>query len=151
MRTGRVTLGALLASGLVMSLCGTSSTASADGEQAPPGAQSITRLCAGVPRDFAPFADVAGTQFEQAIVCIAYAKIAQGGPGGATADQYVPDGEVRRDAMASFVVRMMDVADRLDRSDKIRALPAYDALRRSRTSQATRTKPPSAAWPTPGL
>jgi hypothetical protein len=106
--------------------CAVSTAASADGEQVPPAAQSTDRFCAGVPRDFQPFSDVEGNQFQIAIECVAYAQVARGGPGDAPSDRYVPDGEVRRDAMASSVVRVMDLADQLDAGEDIRALPPYD-------------------------
>lgn len=120
-------LRALITGSLLVPLAGlTSSAVLADGEQTPPGPQPIARACTGVPQQYAPFTDIEGNQFEEAILCLAYALVTQGGAGGAPADQYVPQGEVRRDAMASFVVRLMDAADASDRGNAVRALPPYD-------------------------
>lgn len=127
MKAHRRALWAVVSGALVLSVGGLAGTSAlADGEQSPPGAQSIDDACEGVPSDYAPFGDVDGNQFEDAILCLAYAKVTRGGPGGAPANSYVPQVEVDRDAMASFVVRLMDTADDLDRGDRIRALPAYD-------------------------
>jgi hypothetical protein len=120
-------VGTLPAAVLAVSMAALAPTAaSAEGEQRPPEAQSIDAVCEGVPDGYEPFTDVDGNRFEDAILCLAYGKVARGGPGGAAADSYVPVGRVGRDAMASFVARLMDTADRLDRGDRIRALPGYD-------------------------
>ena len=122
----RSSLGSLIAGVVVAPLCMLAAPAAADGEQTPPGAQSIDEACSGVPDGYDPFTDVDGNPFEDAILCLAYGKVTRGGAGGAPADSYVPDGRVSRDAMASFVVRLMDTADRLDSGDRIAAVPPYD-------------------------
>lgn len=120
-------LRALITGSLLVPLAGlTTGSALADGEQTPPGPQPIREACAGVPAAYEPFTDVEGNQFKEAILCLAYAKVTQGGAGGAPANRYVPEGEVRRDAMASFVVRLMDAADASDSGSSVRALPPYD-------------------------
>jgi hypothetical protein len=118
--------GAVVAGSVIAPLCVFALPAAADGEQTPPATQSIDAACAGVPEGYEPFSDVDGNQFKDAILCLAYAKVTRGGPGGVPADSYVPDGRVSRDAMASFVARLMDSADSLDSGDRITALPPYD-------------------------
>ena len=127
MKAAQRTVRALVSGALVVPFAGLLAVpAAADGEQSPPGPQSIEEACAGVPQDYAPFTDVDGNQFEEAILCLAYAKVTRGGAGGAPARSYVPQAEVSRDAMASFVARLMDVADDLDAGNEVRDLPAYD-------------------------
>ena len=126
MTATRRLLPALLAGALAVPAALVATPALADGEQNPPATQSIDTFCDGVPGDYAPFRDVEGNGFEVDILCVAYAKVARGGAGGAASDQYVPEGRVARDAMASFVERLMDAADALDVGDQVRALPAYD-------------------------
>lgn len=127
MRLTQCTSRTVLAGGLVFSLCALmSAPAAADGEQTTPGAQSIDAVCAGVPPDYEPFTDVDGHLFEDAILCLAYAKVTRGGPGGAPASSYLPQAPVSRDAMASFVARLMDTADRLDSGNAVTSLPPYD-------------------------
>jgi sugar lactone lactonase YvrE len=67
--------------------------------------------------------DIAGSVHERAIACIASYGITRGGPAGATSSIYGPQLAVRRDQMASFLVRLLDsVAPGL--------LPAVDATNR---------------------
>jgi hypothetical protein len=92
----------VVAAGVLAPLCAFAALpAFADGEQTPPGAQSTTEVCQGVPSDYAPFTDVQGNLFEDQILCMAYAKVTRGGAGGAPASSYVPEALVGRDAMAS--------------------------------------------------
>lgn len=120
-------LSALLAAALaVPAALLTAAPTLADGEQTPPGSQPVDAFCEGGPDGYAPFRDVEGNLFEDEILCLAYAKVARGGASGAAPDEYVPEGRVGRDAMASFVARLMDTADSLDTGDAVRALPDDD-------------------------
>jgi hypothetical protein len=117
------TLTALAAGALLL---GTAVPALAQGEQDPPGAQEVETSCEGVPAGYEPFTDVEGNQFEQEVLCLAYAKVTRGGAGGAPASSYSPEALVERGAMASFVARLMDLADSQDAGEQVRALPQYD-------------------------
>lgn len=119
-------LAALLAGALAVPAALLAAPALADGEQDPPTTQSIDSVCDGVPADYEPFRDVEGNRFEQDILCLAYLKVARGGADGAADDVYVPGTRVGRDAMATFVARLLDAADSLDTGERIRPLPAYD-------------------------
>jgi hypothetical protein len=103
----------------------------AAGEQTPPPARSIDRFCANVPQDFQPFTDVQGDTFEDHIECLAAAGVTNGGPGNLPDDQYGPALTVRRDAMASFIARLIDKADELDTGDEIQGLAPFDGTRDS--------------------
>lgn len=102
------------------------SPAYAAGEATPPPAQSTADFCAAVPADYEPFVDIDGNVFRDTIECIAFAGITRGGAGGRPQNEYAPAAAVPRDAMATFVVGLLQTADRLDSTDSIRALPAYD-------------------------
>ncbi len=54
----------------------------------------------------APFPDVAGNEHEPAIACMAWRQVARGTAGGG----YLPTAPVRRDQMASFLLRLLSVA-----------------------------------------
>jgi len=54
----------------------------------------------------APFPDVAGNEHEGAIACMAWREVARGSAGG----DYLPAAPVRRDQMASFLLRLLHVA-----------------------------------------
>jgi hypothetical protein len=92
----------------------------------PPPVQSTEDLCANVPEDFEPFQDINGNTFKDVIECAAFAEIALGGPAGLPNDFYGPRLEVRRDQMASFIVRVIDTANQQDTGDNIAELPPYD-------------------------
>jgi hypothetical protein len=102
------------------------SPALAVGEDTPPPPRSVAEFCQNVPEDYQPFTDIAGNTFEDNIECLAAAEITQGGPGELSDDQYGPGLPVRRDAMASFIARLIDKADELDTGDNIRTLPPFD-------------------------
>jgi len=92
----------------------------------PPAEQPIADFCTTLPASYDPFSDDEPNTFTQAIECIAFAGVAQGGPRGLPPDQYGPALAVPRDQMASFIARMMDAADELDEGGNIAALPGYD-------------------------
>ena len=98
----------------------------AAGEQTPPPARSIDRFCADVAEGSSQFTDVEGDTFEDSISCLAAVGITRGGPGSLPDDQYGPALAVRRDAMASFVARLIDKADELDTGEEIRGLAPFD-------------------------
>ena len=123
--SARSSLAALAAGALTAPLLAVS-PAHAAGEATPPPAQSTEAFCAAVPADYEPFVDLEGNDFRDPIECLARAGIVRGGAGGAPSNQYTPAGSVLRDSMATFVVGMMETADRLDSSDSVRALPAFD-------------------------
>lgn len=118
--TSRV-LAAVAASALVLPLTAAPALAG-QGQAAPPAPRPVTAFCAAVPATFAPFTDAGGT-FLREINCLAAVRITQGGPGGLPADQFGPALPVRRDSMASFLVRLADRADALDVGNRVRALP----------------------------
>lgn len=120
------TLAALAGGALCAPLLALAPSAQAAGEAVPPPAQSTARFCAALPAGYEPFRDVDGNTFKDAIECMAAADVTRGGAGGQPADRYGPALTVRRDAMASFLVRLMDEADELDRGSSIRALPPFD-------------------------
>lgn len=99
--------------------------AHAAGESTPPPAQPEAAFCQ-VPAGYQPFTDISGNTFEQTIECLAFAEITRGGPGGMSSDRYGPRLEVTRDAMASFVARLIDKANELDSGSSIRTLPPFD-------------------------
>lgn len=117
---------ASLAVGALSAPLALAAPAHAAGEATPPPARSTEAFCAGVPADYEPFSDIGGNAFHGPIECLALAGVVRGGAGGAPQDQYSPARVVPRDAMATFVVGLMETADRLDRADSIRSLPAYD-------------------------
>jgi hypothetical protein len=98
----------------------------AAGEDTPPPPRSVAEFCQNVPEDYQPFTDISGNTFEDNIRCLAAAEITQGGPGQLSEDQYGPSLPVRRDAMASFIARLIDKADELDTGDNVRTLPPFD-------------------------
>ncbi|MGI8983633.1 MAG: SBBP repeat-containing protein, partial [Acidimicrobiales bacterium] len=57
------------------------------------------------------FVDIEGNVHQRAIDCIAAHGITEGGPAGLPDDQYGPALDVRRDKMASLIVRMIDDID----------------------------------------
>jgi hypothetical protein len=103
-----------------------SAPALADGTATPPAPREVGAFCAGVAD--AAFTDVAvGDTFRKEISCIAAAGITRGLQGG---KEYGPALQVTRGQMASFIARMIDTADRLDRTDGIRPLPAFNGTNR---------------------
>ena len=117
---------ALSAAAGLTALLSLAGPALAAGEETPPPARTIDRFCVNVPEDYQPFNDVQGNTFEASIECLAATGITSGGPGDLPDDQYGPALPVRRDAMASFIARMIDKADELDIGEEIRALPPFD-------------------------
>ena len=118
-----VAAGALL---LPLGLAGTANAA--PGDDTPPAPRSIADFCAAVPASYRPFTD-AGTTFDREIFCLAGLGVTSGGPRGLPEDRYAPEFEVRRDSMASFLVRLADAADDLDTGTAVRALPQSAAAR----------------------
>lgn len=113
----------------------------------PPGARAVTDACPAGDVPGHGFTDVAaGDVHEAAIACLAWYGVTSGGPAGLGPTEYGPDLTVRRDQMASFIVRLIDHANpgalRTDvtgntfpcPSDPASALPAdnvhYSAVRR---------------------
>lgn len=92
----------------------------------PPTPRGIQEFCQKVSDDYQPFSDIEGNAFSFNIRCLAAAEITRGAPGNMRADQHGPGLRVRRDAMASFIARLIDAAGELDRGDSIRDLPAFD-------------------------
>ncbi len=126
MRQRRLPIAAISAGAGMTALLWSAGAALAAGEETPPPARSIDRFCANVSEDYQPFTDVQGDTFEDSIECLATTGVASGGPGNLPDDQYGPALTVRRDAMASFIARLIDKADELDTGDEIRALPPFD-------------------------
>ena len=124
------TISVLTGSALLVPLLSLGTTAFAAGEATPPPPQSTAQLCRNVPAGYQPFTDIAGNTFEQTIECLAFAAVTRGGPGSLPPSQYGPALTVSRDAMASFIARLIDKADELDTGDSIRALPAFDGSQR---------------------
>jgi hypothetical protein len=117
---------ATLVSGALVPVLLAGGVASAAGEGTPPPAQSTGALCANVPAGYQPFTDIAGNTFEATVECLARAGVARGGAEGQPADRFVPAAGTTRAAMASLVVRLLDVADANDSGSSIRPLPAFD-------------------------
>jgi hypothetical protein len=120
------TLTALAAGALVAPLLPIAASPAFATPPEPPPVQSIDALCANVPEDFEPFEDIDGNTFEDAIECAAFAEVALGGPGQLSEEFYGPKLEVRRDQMASFIVRVIDTANEQDTGENIAELPPYD-------------------------
>lgn len=82
-------------------------------QAAPPPARDVSQF-ACPPEDVpeSGFVDVSqdNTFFEE-IECLVWYKITSGGPAGKAENEYGPELNVRRDQMASFVVRMIDYVD----------------------------------------
>lgn len=70
---------------------------------APPSPRSLDPACPPGQVPPAPFPDTAGNEHEAAIACMAWRQIARGTAGGA----YLPMDAVRRDQMASFLLRLL--------------------------------------------
>jgi 2',3'-cyclic-nucleotide 2'-phosphodiesterase (5'-nucleotidase family) len=115
-------LAAVAASALVLPVAAAAPALAAQGEAAPPAPRSIAAFCAAVPTTYAPFTDAGGT-FLREINCLSALRITRGGPGGLPADRFGPALDVRRDSMASFLVRLADRAEALDVGGSVRALP----------------------------
>lgn len=76
----------------------------------PPPAH-IDAACAPASAPGGRFSDISGNVHAEAIECLAWYGIANGGPGGRPPDQYGPQLAVPRGQMASFVARLIDQAD----------------------------------------
>ncbi len=72
----------------------------------PPPPRPLDPACPSGEVPPAPFRDVAGNEHEPAIACMAWRQVARGTAGGG----YLPAAPVRRDQMASFLLRLLDVA-----------------------------------------
>lgn len=122
----RLPIAAIVAVAGLTALLSFAGPALAAGEETPPPARSIDRFCSNVPEDYQPFTDVQGDTFEDSIECLAAAEVTSGGPGNLPDDQYGPALTVRRDAMASFIARLIDKADELDTGEEIQGLAPFD-------------------------
>jgi hypothetical protein len=92
---------------------------------APPN--SFAAFCAHVPDDYEPFDDLDGNLHKDAIECMAFVGVTKGGPADLPPGSYGPDVTVRRDAMASFLARLMDVAHaHRAPGHALQELPPYD-------------------------
>lgn len=94
-------------------------------QTAAPTAQPIAPFCENVPEDFDPFTDDESLPpgFEDAINCIAFADVTT----GVTETQYIPQRNVNRDAMASFIARLINRANELEaEGESLNDLPADD-------------------------
>ena len=88
----------------------------------PPPPQSTSVFCAAAPSS-SGFTDVpAGNTHADNIRCLAASGITK----GKTSTAYDPSGPVTRDQMASFIARMIDVANSLEQTPPLTDLPAYD-------------------------
>lgn len=122
MSTRRRALAVLATGALALPLLATPAGA-APGDTPVPAEQSIAAFCLNAPET--GFTDVgANDTFAQAIRCLAAARITTGGPEGRPATEYGPRLVVTRGSMATFIARLIDAADRRDRAEQIRALPA---------------------------
>lgn len=124
------TISVLTGSAALVPLLSLGTPAFAAGEATPPPPQASAELCRNVPAGYQPFTDIARNTFEATIECLAFAGVTRGGPGSLPDDQYGPALAVSRDAMASFVARLIDEANELDNGDSIRTLPGYDGSQR---------------------
>ena len=96
------------------------------GAALPPPASSAA-FCQNVPATYEPFTDIDASPYKAAIECLAFVGVTLGGPGGDPSDLFGPDLQVSRDAMASFVMRTLDVAKELESSmGRLQGTPAYD-------------------------
>jgi hypothetical protein len=87
----------------------------------PPAEQTTSAFCTGVSTTN-PFTDVSSTNTHEAnIRCLAASGITR----GKTATTYQPAGDVTREQMASFIARLIDLANAKERS-QLKELPAYD-------------------------
>lgn len=99
----------------------------------PPPPRTLDPACPPGQVPPAPFPDVAGNEHEPAIACMAWRQVARGTASGA----YLPAAPVRRDQMASFLLRLLSEAgapvpasapDAFDDDDASTHEPAIDRL-----------------------
>jgi hypothetical protein len=120
----RPLLALLAASALTATVTG---SASAQQPTAPPPPPSAAEFCQNVPADYQPFDDLGASPYADAVECLAYVGIALGGPGAAPASSYGPNLLVRRDAMASLLLRTLDVAKQLEtQQNRVNPVQPYD-------------------------
>lgn len=92
----------------------------------PPAPRPIDEVCAEVPAGVLPFEDIDGGTFVGQIHCLHYSGITNGIGWGSVADprdSFAPAAPVTRAEMASFLVRLSDLAVRLDTTRNAVALP----------------------------
>ena len=122
----RPLLAALAVSALTASLTGSASAQEKRPADPPPPA-SYAEFCQNVPPTYEPFDDLDDSLYKDAVECLAYVGIALGGPGEASEESYGPDLQVRRDAMASLLLRTLDVAKELEaQQNRLSEVPPYD-------------------------
>lgn len=91
----------------------------------PPAPASSSDFCQYVAPGQSGFTDIEGTTFQADIECLAASGITH----GKTATTYVPDGTVTRAEMATFIARLIDTANALQKND-LDDLPPYDGQNR---------------------
>lgn len=84
-----------------------------------PPAQDTSAFCAQVPDGYGDFADIEASIHRRTIRCLAFAQVAN----GKSPTQFVPDEDVTRGQMASFIARAIDLANSLSLID-LADLPA---------------------------
>jgi hypothetical protein len=103
---------------------GAITTAGATPPDPPPEAPS-SQFCQYVAPGDSGFTDIEGTTFQSYIECLAATGITK----GKTATTYEPAGTVTRAEMATFVARLVDTANALEKTS-LTDLPAYDGTNR---------------------
>ena len=115
------------ASALTASFAGGAAAQAPTERKDPPPPASYAGFCQNVPPTYEPFDDLDDSAYADAVECLAYVGIARGGPGEAAENSYGPDLPVRRDAMASLLVRTLDVAKSLEtQRNRLGQVPPYD-------------------------
>ena len=88
----------------------------------PPAPQATAAFCAAAPAN-SQFTDVPSSNVHAAnIRCLAASGVTQ----GRTATSYGPSGAVTREQMASFIARLVELANTLELAPPLTDLPAYD-------------------------
>lgn len=82
-------------------------------EAALPPAQDTSAFCTNVPEGYGDFADIEASIHRRTIRCLAFAEVAN----GKSATAFVPDEDVTRGQMASFIARAIDLANNLSEID----------------------------------
>ena len=123
----RPLLALLAASALTASVAGSASAQEPREPKEPPPPASFAEFCQNVPPTYEPFDDLDDSLYKDAVECLAYVGIALGGPGEASEESYGPDLPVRRDAMASLLLRTLDAAKRLEsQQNRLSPVAPYD-------------------------
>lgn len=91
-----------------------------------PPVRPTEAFCVNVEPSQNSFSDDDGTTFEALIECLAHSGITAGGPGALPPNQYGPGLPVTRAQMASFVVRELDTAKRIQRGSGLGGVGGFD-------------------------